>query len=102
MFRLFVDNPQCKHIFFGGCHDEDYMSMLAPYRNETNRITLIKAAKTNPEFEGLGLSLKELPSVFMSTSIEERPLPPIDPDKPVCTHFFKVFLQQFDAAQNFY
>ena len=100
MFRLFVDNHQCKHIFFGGCHDGDYVSMLAPYRDETNRITLIKAAITNPEYEGLGLSLKELPSVFMSMSIEDRPLSPIEPDKPVCTHFFKVISRLVDAAPN--
>lgn len=74
--------------------------MLAPYRNETNRITLIKAANTSPEYEGLGLSLKELPSVFMSTSIEDRPLSPIDPDKPVCTHFFKVISRLVDVARN--
>lgn len=68
------------------------MPMLAPYRDETNRITLIKAANTNSEYLGLGLSVKDFSSVFMSTSTEDRALPPIDPDKPVCRHFFKVML----------
>ena len=31
MFRLFIDNSQCKHIFFAGCHDTGYLSLLTPY-----------------------------------------------------------------------
>lgn len=73
--------------------------MLALYRDEKNRVTLIKSANTYPEYQTLGLSMKDLPSVFMSTFIEDRPSPPIDPNKPVCTHFSKVILV-VDAAIN--
>ncbi|QGA14932.1 hypothetical protein EYB26_002588 [Talaromyces marneffei] len=89
MFHLFADNHQCKHIFFGGCHDVAYLSILAPYRNGTNHITLLKTANMSAEYETLGLSLKELPSVFMFTPLEDNQSPPILPDKPICTHFFK-------------
>ncbi|EED21150.1 conserved hypothetical protein [Talaromyces stipitatus ATCC 10500] len=90
MFRLFADNYQCKHIFFGGCHDVGYLSMLTPYRGETNRITLLRAANMSPEYESLDLFIKELPSVFMSTVIGGSSAPPpTAPDKPVCKHFLK-------------
>ncbi|KAJ5247141.1 hypothetical protein N7468_002124 [Penicillium chermesinum] len=66
MFRLFVDLNQCRHIYFAGCHDTGFVSMLAPYRGRSDRITLIKAASFHRDFEDLGLPIKELPAVFMS------------------------------------
>lgn len=77
----------------------EYMTMLAPYSDERNRVTLIKAANTYSEYQTLGLSMKNFPSVFMSTSIGDCPLPPMNPKKPVCTHFSKVILP-VDAAMN--
>ncbi|KKK16269.1 hypothetical protein ARAM_003172 [Aspergillus rambellii] len=70
MFRLFADNNQCKHIFFAGCHDTGYLSLLTPYLGRTDRITLIKAASFHPGFESLGFAVRELPAVFMSMSIQ--------------------------------
>lgn len=75
--------------------------MLAPYRDNTNRITLIKAANSSAEYESLGLTQKELRSVFMSKFIEDSAAASVGPDKPVCAHFFKVLSSQFDAAPNF-
>ncbi|KAL1969411.1 hypothetical protein VTN77DRAFT_8849 [Rasamsonia byssochlamydoides] len=71
-FRLFVDNNQCKHIFFAGCHDVGYLSLLTPYRGKADRVTLIKAASFHPEFESLDLPVREIPSVFRSTPIAGR------------------------------
>ncbi|CRG89670.1 hypothetical protein PISL3812_06709 [Talaromyces islandicus] len=42
MFRLFAENSQCKHIFFAGCHDVGYLSLLIPYRGKADRVTLLK------------------------------------------------------------
>ncbi|CAG8906196.1 unnamed protein product [Penicillium nalgiovense] len=69
MFRLFVDLNQCRHIYFAGCHDTGYGSLLTPYRGRSDRITLIKAAGFHREFEALDLPIRELPSVFMSTPL---------------------------------
>ncbi|KAL5333955.1 hypothetical protein BJX70DRAFT_403070 [Aspergillus crustosus] len=69
MFRLFADNNQCKHIFFAGCHDTGYLSLLTPYRGRTDRITLIRAASFHPEFNKLDFAVRELPTVFMSTQV---------------------------------
>ncbi|KAJ5558196.1 Zinc finger CCCH-type [Penicillium sp. DV-2018c] len=69
MFRLFVDSNQCRHIYFAGCHDTGYGSLLTPYRGRSDRITLIKAAGFHREFEDLDLPIQELPSVFVSKPI---------------------------------
>lgn len=88
-FRLFADNHQCKHIFFAGCHDVGYMSMLDPFRGKANRVTLIKAAAFQPEYGSLGLSILEIPSVFLSVQMGKRRLtstptkPAFMPTQPV-------------------
>lgn len=119
MFRLYADMNQCRHIYFAGCHDTGYGSLLTPYKGKSDRITLIKAAGFHREFEELGLPVKEMPSVFMSTSLTAtgKPVPvaytklahsPTNgsngsngfngihgtngagPTKPLCKHFQKV------------
>ncbi|KAJ5553039.1 hypothetical protein N7494_002417 [Penicillium frequentans] len=100
MFRLFVDLNQCRHIYFAGCHDTGFTSLLTPYRG-SDRITLIKAASFHREFEDLKLPIRELPSVFMSTPLaitkQTAPVQTINTKvtnttngiKPVCKHFQK-------------
>lgn len=94
MFRLFADINQCKHIFFAGCHDTGYLSMLTPYRGMSDRITLLKGASFHPEFETLGLSISEMPSVFMSSPLGNSPTPTAPPAPKAlltCKFFQKVF-----------
>ncbi|KAJ5628138.1 Zinc fingerCCCH-type [Penicillium lividum] len=100
MFRLFVDLQQCRHIYFAGCHDTGFGSLLTPYRG-SDRITLIKAASFHREFEDLNLPIRELPSVFMSTPLTPtKPAAAVQPintkvnntvngTKPICKHFQK-------------
>ncbi|OQD69996.1 hypothetical protein PENDEC_c028G04664 [Penicillium decumbens] len=105
MFRLFVDLNQCRHIYFAGCHDTGFGSMLTPYRS-SNKITLIKAASFHRDFETMGLPIRELPSVFMSSPLTTtKPTGPPSAKaassnntsngtngsstKPVCKHFQK-------------
>ncbi|KAF9895323.1 hypothetical protein FE257_000227 [Aspergillus nanangensis] len=95
MFGLFADNHQCKHIYFAGCHDQGYLSLLTPYRGKADRITLLKAASYHPEFNRLALPTRELPDVFMSTptggsTSVPPPQPPTGPSsRQVCKHFQK-------------
>jgi hypothetical protein len=101
MFRLFADNTQCKHIFFAGCHDTGYLSMLTPYIGKRDRITLLKGASFHPEFKTLDLPIRDMPNVFMSAPLGERQPPAPAPTPaggcapaarpPVCKHFQKVF-----------
>ncbi|KAL2857288.1 hypothetical protein BJY01DRAFT_231040 [Aspergillus pseudoustus] len=91
MFRLFADNNQCKHIFFAGCHDTGYLSLITPYRGKADRITLVKAASFHHEFDRLDLPVRELPSVFMSTQTagNRAPSPTISiPTAPkICPYY---------------
>lgn len=68
MFRLFADIKQCQHIYFAGCHDAGYVTMLTPFTGKCDRITLIKGAYFHRDFENLGLPIKELPSIFTNMS----------------------------------
>ena len=70
MFRLFAENSQCKHIFFAGCHDVGYLSMLTPYIGKTDRISLIRGANVHPEFQKLQLRFEDFPGVFRSYPLE--------------------------------
>ncbi|KAE8375275.1 hypothetical protein BDV26DRAFT_268202 [Aspergillus bertholletiae] len=91
MFRLFVDNNQCKHIFFAGCHDAGYLSLLTPYRGKADRITLLKTASFRPEYDKLNLPVREISTIFTSSP----PSPPVGGSnvipvtRPVCRHFQK-------------
>lgn len=71
MFRLFVENLQCKHIFFGGCHDTGYLSLLTPFRGKADRITLLKAASYHSEFHSLHLDVQDVSSLFRIISLDE-------------------------------
>lgn len=90
MFRLFADINQCKHIFFAGCHDVGYLSLLMPYRGMAGRITLLKGASFHREYESLGLSIAEIPSVFMATPLGSPE--PTTPKSGICKYFLKVSL----------
>ncbi|KAJ5724405.1 Zinc finger CCCH-type [Penicillium malachiteum] len=101
MFRLFVDLNQCRHIYFAGCHDSGFGSLFTPYRGRGDKITLIKSASFHREFEDLGLPIRELPSVFMSTplattkptapaqTINTKVVTAVNGTKPICKHFQK-------------
>lgn len=107
MFRLFVDINQCRHIYFAGCHDTGFCSLLTPYRGRGDRITLIKGASFHREFEELNLPIRELPSVFMSiplattkptaTFTATKAAPATNGTKPVvCKHWQKVRVSCYD------
>jgi hypothetical protein len=101
MFRLFADSNQCRHIYFAGCHDTGFGSLLTPYRGRGDRITLIKAASFHREFEDLDLPIRELPSVFKSTPIASaKPTTTVNTkvasatngsNKPICKHYQKAW-----------
>ncbi|KAH6876852.1 hypothetical protein B0T10DRAFT_584893 [Thelonectria olida] len=69
--RLYADNTQCKHIYFAACHDVGYVSDLTPYRDNSERFTLVRtpSARFHEEFQKLGMDIEEFPGVFRSTPI---------------------------------
>lgn len=52
MLRTFSDNPTCRHIIFGGCHDAGYLLNLDQFKHneqKANRITLLEST---PAYRG--------------------------------------------------
>jgi len=70
LFRLYVDNSQCRHIYFAGCHDVGYINELIPHKNNREKITLVKNYATHPEFTKLGMRLEDFPGVFRTTPVD--------------------------------
>lgn len=67
----FADNAQCKHVYFGGCHDVGYVNDLQQYAG-SDRITLIRIPAFHAEFGKLGLRVEELPNIFRSTPLDDQ------------------------------
>ncbi|KAK3070399.1 hypothetical protein LTR53_010546, partial [Teratosphaeriaceae sp. CCFEE 6253] len=72
LFRLYVDNSQCKHIFFAGCHDVGYINELTPHTsNNRDRITLVGHPALHHEFTKLGLRIEQFPpGIFRSSPLD--------------------------------
>ncbi|KXL46403.1 hypothetical protein M433DRAFT_88094 [Acidomyces richmondensis BFW] len=70
--RLFLPNAQCKHVFFGPCHDNGYLPVLETYRRDPAimpRLTLIETLPAEHGFTQLGLQRIRLPSIFRSQNL---------------------------------
>ena len=70
LFRQFVDNTQCRHIYFAGCHDVGYINELIPHRNNREKVTLVRNYATHPEFTKLGFRLEDFPGIFRNTPVD--------------------------------
>ncbi|MCJ1377171.1 hypothetical protein MMC17_000263 [Xylographa soralifera] len=71
LFDLLIESSQCKHIIFGGCHDQGYLSLLTPHKKIDSRITLLKATTCNKKFRALGYRAIEFHNVFKSVPLLE-------------------------------
>lgn len=63
----FKDNPCCKHIVLGGCHDNGYVCDLEIIKSEgtlQDRITLLKSFQTGRQYSDLSFNSIHLPSLF--------------------------------------
>ncbi|KAF1991012.1 hypothetical protein K402DRAFT_368779 [Aulographum hederae CBS 113979] len=76
MFRLFISNHQCKHIIFGGCHDNGYLPNLDSYKLDASvsqRISLLESTPMESGFTMLKYNVLRLPSLFRTESLPDRP-----------------------------
>ncbi|KAL4778548.1 hypothetical protein BJX76DRAFT_352533 [Aspergillus varians] len=88
-FNLFVDSSQCRHIIFAACHNTKHLPLLLPYRGRTDHITLLKTDSFCAEFASFDLAVRELPTVFMSMSMTQAPIPsPTIPRHPKICHYY--------------
>jgi hypothetical protein len=75
--RLFMPMPQCKHIFFGPCHDNGYLPVLEPFKRDpttSSRITLVETTPAEPGFVALGFPRVKFPKIFRDTNLPNRPI----------------------------
>lgn len=73
--NLYATNPQCKHIYFAGCHDSGYISDLARYSGSKERLTLV----TNPDikfqndYARLDIVIEMFPGLFQPVPAQDSP-----------------------------
>ncbi|OLN85696.1 hypothetical protein CCHL11_08279 [Colletotrichum chlorophyti] len=75
LLRWMVRVNQCKHIFFGPCHDAGYLPVLEPYKLDStvsSRLTLIETTPAEEGFKSLGFHKINFKSVFKSDKLPER------------------------------
>lgn len=58
MLRTFSDNPTCRHIIFGGCHDAGYVLNLDQYKHHAAKAACITLLESTPAWRGFA----ELPN----------------------------------------
>ncbi|UPX18547.1 uncharacterized protein EKO05_0008842 [Ascochyta rabiei] len=74
MLRTFSDNPTCRHIIFGGCHDAGYLLNLDQFKHNEAKAGRITLLESTPAYRGFA----ELPN-FKRANFENvfrsEPLP---------------------------
>jgi len=86
MFKHFLNNFQCRKIFFAGCHDNGYLHELREHVGDPDakeRIVLLETTPAEPGFVALGFPMIRLDTVFRSEPLANekkytypnRPLP---------------------------
>lgn len=75
MFRIFVNNTHCRHIIFGGCHDNGYLNNLEPYKRDATvapRLSLLESTPAEYGYRNLGFPIVAFKNVF-----RQDPLPSV-------------------------
>ncbi|KAI3532645.1 C-x8-C-x5-C-x3-H type zinc finger protein [Colletotrichum abscissum] len=75
MLRIMVRVDQCKHVFFGPCHDNGYLPVLEPYKLDDKvapKFTLIETTPAEKGFKQLNFHRIMFKSVFMSEKLLDR------------------------------
>lgn len=71
--RLYLPNAQCRHVFFGPCHDKGYLPALEPYRGAyASKITLVETVPAETGFAQLGLQRISIPQAFRDKNLPPR------------------------------
>lgn len=74
--RLFLPIVNCRHIWFGPCHDNGYLPALEPYKRDSNvasRFTLIETRPAEPGFLSLGFNRVQFPRIFRLDNLPTKP-----------------------------
>ncbi|KAF2855018.1 hypothetical protein T440DRAFT_514069 [Plenodomus tracheiphilus IPT5] len=74
MLRTFSDNPTCRHIIFGGCHDSGYLNNLEQVKHNATKAARITLLQTTPMFKGFA-ELTNFQSIRFDDVFRSEPLP---------------------------
>jgi hypothetical protein len=81
MLRTFSDNPTCRHIVFGGCHDAGYLLNLEHFKHNPAKSSRITLLETTPAYRGFtdlaNFKRARFDDVFKNEPLPEY-LPPVN------------------------
>jgi hypothetical protein len=74
MLRTFSENPTCRHIIFGGCHDAGYLLNLEQFKHNETKAARITLLETTPAFRGFA-DLSHFQRARFESVFKSEPLP---------------------------
>jgi hypothetical protein len=71
--NLYATNPQCKHIFFAGCHDIGYIPDLTTHSGISERFTLVTSSdiKFQDDYKRLDMEIEKIPGLFQPAPVQD-------------------------------
>lgn len=63
-FKIASEDTACSHIFYAACSSPAYLSQLAPFSGQRDKITLVQGAGWNPEFHQFILNVTQFSTIF--------------------------------------
>lgn len=80
MLRTFSDNPTCRHIVFGGCHDAGYLLNFEPFKHNFIKASRFTLLETTPAYTGFNALTNfrrtRFDNVFRAEQLPETVRPP--------------------------
>ncbi|KAJ4385471.1 hypothetical protein N0V93_009899 [Gnomoniopsis smithogilvyi] len=75
MLKVMLHAPSCRHVFFGPCRDNGYLTLLEEYKHDParNKLSLFSAEPPEPGFLDLGFEIINFPTVFRSEPLNNTP-----------------------------
>ncbi|KAJ5055957.1 hypothetical protein J3E74DRAFT_253569 [Bipolaris maydis] len=77
--RVFIDNPTCRHLIFGGCHDAGYLLNFEPFKHNLLKASRITLLETTPAYSGFNALTNfrrtRFDVVFRAEQLPENPRP---------------------------
>lgn len=69
MLKVMLHVSSCRHVFFGPCRDNGYLTLLEEYKHDPivkEKLTLFSSEPAEPGFVDLGFEIVNFPTVFRS------------------------------------
>lgn len=95
MLKVMLHVSSCRHVFFGPCRDNGYLTLLEEYKHDPGtqeKLTLFAAEPAEPGFVDLDFEIVSFPTVFRTdpldnfgrcSSIGIQPFPPVQTPLPL-------------------